>query len=305
MFTEGVTHDFGSVPRGAQLSHQFKVTNIYAVPMEITEVKSGCGCVSAEAAKRVLQPRESTYVEVRMDTRRFTNAKTVRIRVSVGPQFISSAELLVSAVSRADIVFNPGEVNFGTVAAGQTPSQTLDIEYAGTYPWQITKVIAKDAPVDAKLEEWYRRPGQVGYHLHVTLKANAPAGALKKDLFLKTNDPNSPLVPVLVEGNIRSALVVSPNTLRLGNVPVGEELKRRVVLRGGKPFLITDLKGLGEGLSLDSPPATQPTIVQTLTFRCRQDTAGNFRHVVQIKTDLQPEAVAVVIEGSAVKQEHP
>src|SRR5262249_49964009 len=127
MFKE-LSHDFGTQPRGTQLMHRFTLTNIYAVRMEITEIKSGCGCVTATAGKRVLEPRESTTLEVRMDGRRFAGAKTVGVRVTVGPEFVSSAELRISANCRADVVFNPGEVNFGTVTRGQTPAQTIDVE---------------------------------------------------------------------------------------------------------------------------------------------------------------------------------
>ncbi len=91
MFKDGLNHDFGSVPRSAQLSHRFVLTNIYAVRMEITSLKSGCGCVSALAAKRVLEPRESTPIDVTMDARRFTGPKTVGITVTVGPDYVSSA----------------------------------------------------------------------------------------------------------------------------------------------------------------------------------------------------------------------
>jgi len=31
MFKDGLTHDFGTVPHGAQLFHRFTMTNIYAV----------------------------------------------------------------------------------------------------------------------------------------------------------------------------------------------------------------------------------------------------------------------------------
>lgn len=34
-----LTHDFGTVVRGAILHHAFHVTNIYAVPIEITAVR--------------------------------------------------------------------------------------------------------------------------------------------------------------------------------------------------------------------------------------------------------------------------
>src|SRR4051794_39816075 len=71
MFKDGLTHDFGTVPRGAQLVHHFTITNIYAVRMEITSIKSGCGCVTASMPKRVLESKESTTLEVRMDGKRF------------------------------------------------------------------------------------------------------------------------------------------------------------------------------------------------------------------------------------------
>lgn len=32
-------HDFGAVPHGARLHHDFVITNIYAVPIEITSVR--------------------------------------------------------------------------------------------------------------------------------------------------------------------------------------------------------------------------------------------------------------------------
>jgi len=213
MFKGGLSHDFGTVPRGAQLTHNFTITNIYAVRMEITQIKSGCGCVSVSAAKRVLEPRESTTVEVRMDGRRFSGPKSVGVRVTVGPEFISSAELKVTANSRADIVFNPGEISFGTAAQGSTPSQTVDVEYAGALDFKVTEAVAKDMPYTVALQELYRRPGQVGYRLTATLKADAPAGAHRHQVYLKTNDPASPTVSVLVEStvNVVAAVTATPS----------------------------------------------------------------------------------------------
>lgn len=299
MVKGGLSHDFGSVPRGAQLSHHFVVTNIYAVRMEITSVKSGCGCVSATAAKRVLEPRESTTIDVTMDARRFTGAKTVAITISVGPDYISSAQLRVSANSRADIVFNPGQVSFGTVTRGQAASQVIDVEYAGVLDWQVTEASAKDLPVEVSLSELYRRPGQVGYRVRVNLKANAPVGPLKGDLFLKTNDPASPLLPVLVEGVVQSNLTVSPAALSLGTIKIGETLRRRVVVRGNKPFRVLSVEGLGEGMQLDPAPSATPAPVQVVSFKCVLSKPGEFKREVKIKTDLQDAPVVVTIDGSA------
>jgi hypothetical protein len=299
MFKEGLNHDFGSVPRGAQLSHRFILTNLYAVRMEIISVKSGCGCVTAKAEKVSLEPRESTTIEVTMDARRFTGPKAVGITVTVGPDFVSSAQLRVSANSRADIVFNPGQVSFGTVTRGQAASQVIDVEYAGVLDWQVTEASAKDLPVEVSLSELYRRPGQVGYRVRVVLKADAPVGALKGDLFLKTNDPASPILPVLVEGVVQSNLTVSPAALSLGAVKLGETVTRRVVVRGNKPFRVLGVDGLGEGIQLDPAPSATSAPVQVVSFKCVFAKAGDFKHVVKIKTDLQDAPVVVTIDGSA------
>jgi hypothetical protein len=299
MFKDGLTHEFGSVPRGAQLAHRFVITNIYAVRMEITTVKSGCGCVTATAAKRVLEPREATTIDISMDARRFTGMKTVGITISVGPDYISTAQLRVSANSRADIVFNPGQVTFGTVTRGQPVSQVIDVEYAGVLDWQVTEVTAKDLPLEAKAEPLYRRPGQVGYRVKVTMKPDAPIGTFKGDLFLKTNDPASPLLPVLVEGAVQSNITVAPSAVSLGTVKVRELVSRRVVVRGNRPFRILQVEGLGESVKLDPAPGTTNGQVQVVTFKCQPAKAGEFKYEVKIKTDLQDAPATVTIEGNA------
>src|SRR5947209_8342995 len=72
MFKEGTSHDFGSVARGAQLFHRFPMTNIYAVRLDITNVQTSCGCATVTPSKQSLEPRETAYIDVLMDGRRFT-----------------------------------------------------------------------------------------------------------------------------------------------------------------------------------------------------------------------------------------
>jgi hypothetical protein len=307
MFKDGLTHDFGSVPHGAQLLHRFPITNIYAVRMDITGIAPGCGCVTAVASKRVLEPRETGYIDINMDARRFTGPKTVNIRVTVGPEYTSSAELRVTANSRADIVFNPGEVNLGSVTPGSAASQNVDVEYAGALNWTVSEAkVAKELPLETSLKELYRRPGragyEVGYRLSVTLKADAAPGDLRQYVYLKTNDPAAALVPVLVEAKVQSAITVSPEKLSLGGVKVGDTLMRRVVVRGAKPFRIVDVKGLGEGIALGADPSATAAEVQTVTFKCQFDKAGDIHRELQIKTDLQDTPIIVVFDGNSSVQ---
>ena len=301
MFKDGIKHDFGNVPHGAQLMHRFPITNIYDLDgMEILEVRSGCVCGSATRSTNALARRESGHIEVRMDARKFTGPKTITIYVTVGKgaDYRSTAELKVSANSRQDVVFNPGEVDFGAVPAGQAAKRVIDVEYAGKLDWKVTNVINNGAPVEAELKELYRRPGQVGYRLEVALKAEAAPGAYKWELLLETNDPASQRVPVLVEANVQAALTVTPSGLSFKDVKAGEERSQLLRMKGNKPFTVKAIDGLGDGLTAELPAGSSP--VQSIKFKFQSTAGGAFKKQVQIKTDLQEAPVTVTVEGNVV-----
>jgi hypothetical protein len=297
MFKEGNVHDFGSVPRGAQLYHRFAMTNIWSVPLQLTSIRVSCGCVTATPSSQLLQPRETGYLDITMDARRFTGPKAVSVYIMVGPQFISTATVRVSANSRADVVFNPGEINFGVVSSGQAPSQTIDVEYAGSLDWKVSDVIKNNAPVDVTLEEMYRRPGQVGYRLRTTLKPDAPSGLVKNELQLKTNDPASPLVSIYVEATVQAPLAITPATVNMGNVKVGDSIVKRFIVRADKPFKIVEIQGLGEGIEADFPQ--ESAAKQVVILKYHPDQTGDMHRQLRIKTDLEKEtSAAVTVEGN-------
>jgi hypothetical protein len=301
MFKDGISHDFGSVPRGAQLFHRFSMTNIYAVPLQIIDVRTSCGCSAATPSTKLLQPREVGFIDVSMDGRKFTGPKSIRVSVTVGPEYTSTAELTVTANSRADVVFNPGQVTFGAVPKGSTPTQTIDVEYAGTLDWRVTGVLTNGAPFDVALEEWYRVPGKVGYHARFTLQARAPVGPLKQEVFLQTNDPASQLVPVLVEATVQAALTVSPDPVRADDLRVGQELTRKVMVRGTRPFRVLAVEGTGDDVGVATRlPTDKPQVQHTLVLKCRPARPGDFKRELRIRTDLQDAPVTVTVEGKAV-----
>ncbi len=210
MFTGSLSKDFGAVPFGTQLLHRFEITNIHAVPVEITGFRLGCGCVTATPGKRILRPGERTTIDVAFDTREFTGPNTQTIRVSFGPNPRTNCVIKVSAVSQTDLVFEPDRVNFGEVPHGQVSVGSTDIEYHGPSDWKIKEVIvAKDSPFVATVTELFRRPGRIGYRLDVALTAGAPSGRIRDFIYLKTNQSGVPPVPVLVTANVQAPQGVS------------------------------------------------------------------------------------------------
>jgi hypothetical protein len=298
LFPDGVlTHDFGSVPRGSLLYHRFEVQNVYEVPLELN-VRVGCHCVTAVANPRVLQKLEKGTIDITMDAHRFTGHKSVNVYVTTGPQFISTATLQVTANSRTDVVLNPGQITFGVVGHGQqSPNEVIDVEYAGVLDWRVSEVVPHQEPLEVTFKELYRRPGQVGYRVTVAVRPEAPPGPFKHELLLKTNDPASPLVPILVEGTVQASLTVSPGTLPLGTLRVGESVAKRVIVRGSKPFRVVAVEGADNGLTAELPAVASPVQFVLLKYQAAQ--AGTLHKQLQIKTDLAGEGpVTVLVEGT-------
>ncbi len=299
------SHDFGTVAHGAELFHRFPMTNIYQVPLTIMDVRVSCGCVQAVPSVNILQPRQQGFIDITMDGHKFVGSRRVTIQVTVGPQWVSTATLVVSAQSRMDVVFNPGQVTFGVVQRGQTVERSVDVEYAGNLDWRVTEVSARGAPVDTTVEELYRQPpapgqaGKVGYRVKATLRADAPPGQVRQEIVLKTNDPASPIVPLTIEATIQAALTAVPSTVNMGSTKLGNEVTRRVIVRGSKSFRITGIDGLGDGVEADLPG--EPASVQIVTIKYKPPKAGDVKRRLSIKTDIDGQTpVDVTLEGNGI-----
>src|SRR5262249_51385528 len=146
-----------------------------------------------------------------------------------------------------------------------TPAKEIDVEYAGSLDWKITGLVQNDAPFDVSYKELYRRQGEVGYRVTVKLKADAPPGALRQEIFLKTNDRTSEIVPVLVEASVQAALSVTPEKVTWTGLTAGETVEKKVIVRGSQAFQVVGVEGLGDGLEADLPKTKGA--LQIITFK--------------------------------------
>jgi Protein of unknown function (DUF1573) len=301
LFGAETTHDFGVVARGAQLKYSFKMTNIYKEPLEITDLSVSCTCTKAEASVKVLQPNESAMLNVTMDARKFNGAKTVLVYVRVGPKFVSTATLTVSANARGDVTFSPSELDFGNLQRGQTPSKTFDVEYTGSlFDWRVTEIVKNSsAPFDLKVEEFPRvanGPVRKGYRLTATIKAEPSTGSFKQEVVLKTNDASAPVLTFNIVGNIQAGLAVSPGSITVKELKVGETETKKVLVRAARPFKVISVDGQGDGITVDVPNRQETTLV--LTVHIQPTKTGDIRRQLLIRTDLDDTATPLMVEAT-------
>src|SRR4051812_43698414 len=190
LFTEKV-HNFGPVPRGAKVKYDFVLTNRLAEPITILNLRPSCGCTSGKASASTVNPGERAVVEAQMDTRNFLGVKSTILYVTLVTASGREAEVRLGVTSNilADIVLNPGSIDFGTVMKGQTPSQMLTIERINSPGWRFERMVSASRALSAQLAEVRRdAKGSVQYTLTVAIKPDAPAGLLRDEIRLLSND---------------------------------------------------------------------------------------------------------------------
>lgn len=286
-------HDFGPVPRGAIVRHQFVLTNSLKEAVSIIDVRASCGCTTGRALATTVPPGKAAVVEAEMDTRNFVGRKVTTLTISLLTASGKDDEvrLGVSSTILSDIVLNPGSIDLGTVAKGQTPSAVLTIERLGAPNWRAERMISTSRVLRAELVETDRSVSGVGYRLTVTLKPGAPAGPIRDEIRIVTNDPESPTIPVLVTGQVRGELTATPSVLALGEVSSASVVSGRYLVRASKPFAITSFEGAGDGFKLAEADAGSKALhVVTLTYTPTPTSPrGDLHRRFRVHTDLAGE----------------
>jgi len=230
-------HDFGVVARGADAKYRLKITNKYAQAVHIASVTTSCGCTAAKPSKDTLASRESAYIEIVMDTRKFTHDKNSSVTIVVDAPQHAEVRIPIHAYIRTDVVLAPGGAVFGPITRGSDETRKISVAYAGRGDWKIKNVISKNPNVTATVAETRRDGTNVNYDLSIVVKGNAPLGELRDQLTLVTDDARNPYIPVLVEGKVEPEFVVT-DVVSFGNLTPGEKKTVNVMVRGKNPFLI-------------------------------------------------------------------
>jgi hypothetical protein len=290
-------HDFGPVPRGSVVRHNFVLVNRTAQPLTILDVRASCGCTTGRALSNQVAPGQEAVIEAQMDTRNFVGIKATTLTVTLvtaqGNQ--GEARLMVRSNILSDIVMEPGTAGFGVVSKGQAPQQAIRIERLGAPQWKILRMAAGQRLgqfITANLQETRRSAQGVSYMLTVDVRPDAPAGSIHEEIRLSTNDSETPVVPVLVTIEVRGGLTASPTSLALGRASAaGPLVQGRILVRGNRPFAITAIEGNGDGFTAAADSDSKALHVVNVAYRADQaPVQGDLKHTFRIVTDLPDEA---------------
>jgi hypothetical protein len=287
------SHDFGTVAKAAKTEYRFPIQNNLQQELHIASVRASCGCTTPIVETETIKPGETGYITARFNTGSFFGQRSATLTVVIDRPRYAEVQVNVKGYVRTDVVFNPGEVNFGTIEAGEPQTKTVALEYAGRSDWKITNVRTPSEFITAEVKESNRGKGRVSYELEVSVKEGAPVGPLQNELILETNDQRIKSVALRYTADIQPLLSVSPKTIDLKDIAPGASVQQRIVVRGAKPFKITSITLDGFAIDYQGTEEAKAVHLIPVTITAGKEVMGNGSALV-IKTDLPGEPSAEV-----------
>lgn len=289
-------HDFGTVARGSDAVYRFAIKNSFTEDMLLKSVTSSCGCTSASLDKKVLKTYETGHVVAKFNTRTFKGQHaatlTVHLEYRDNRGVLRQGQLLlrVRGFIRGDVVFEPGSINFGAVEQGQLAKKSLLVTRAGRPGWQIQDVRSTSTDLEVDLVQRRRTNRDVAYEILVRLRDSAAVGPVNQQLILVTNEGPSSRILLDVSGDVKPQISVAPATLVFGEAPVGKAIVKRVIVRSGKPFRITEVQCGDDGCfrvsggGIGAKGAAKDRHILQVTFQAKR--VGPVQRNLVFKTDL-------------------
>jgi hypothetical protein len=298
------SHNFGTVAKGSKTEYRFVFRNMYKEDLHVVGVRTSCGCTSPEVTKRDLKTHESAEVVAKFNTRTFLGQHGATLTVTFDKPFHAEVQLRVAGNIRGDVMFDPPFVDLGNVDLGKGAERTVRVSRVGTTPWEIKDVRSVNPSFEVMLSKPTRTAAQTMYDLTMRLKPEAPAGYVKGQLILVTDDARATQIPMDVEGRVVAEVTVSPQLLALGAVQCGGTVTKNVVVRANREFSITGISCADGCLTCE--PKTTPAKVHILpiTFQAGA-AAGKVERQLKIATDLGEGAVPMVTVHAQVEAASP
>lgn len=220
------THDFGTRRSSETVRVVFTIRNQGDKLLEITNVKTSCGCTAASLDESILQPDESAPLVVTFSLQARSGPQNKSVTVfSNDPQAPVSRLVLRGKVVKGPS-WTPRSIFFGRIRSGDTVTRKADLS-GFSEPPAVQGVTVDSNSFQAK---WVPESGKEG-HLQVQTNPPLEVGSHRARVEVETDHPDYPVMPLPVFVYVTSQVRVIPSTLflREGNERQG---KVTITLRG-------------------------------------------------------------------------
>lgn len=248
------TYEFPETWAGDKVEHTFVVHNDGTAPLEILEVKPGCGCTVAKDYDKVIAPGASGKIPFTLNTGMNTAKLTKPITVRTNDPANASVTLTLTGQVKARISIEPPTgAQFGRVTEESELSRVVKVVNNTDKMMKLAPVAGHPtAPFKAEVKELVD-----GKEFEVTITAERPfnQGMNAAQLNFSTGIEGTP--PVLISANLYAPpiLEIQPNQIMLIRPPITDTPSNiSLVYNGSGEMKVLNVESSDEALKTDVQP---------------------------------------------------
>ncbi len=281
-----VSYDFGSVPEGQKVIHEFSIRNDGDADLTIHRIAPACGCTASTVSSTVVKPGSAEKIKVEFDTTGFSGSKNKSVSIITNSRERPESTVRLTGTVVRDVRVTPERLEFGDI----TPASSL-----GTRTKEFMVELSSDSSsreVKARsfskfLEvQRVRAEGQKIY-FSVILKEGAPKGEVRDRVIVELTADGEKIVNVPVTASMQGDLRLIPAIVSFGIVSGDAPLERRVRFENNSRSKVS-IRGISSSESavsasvIEVDPGKKGVIVVTLDPK---KTRGDLKATLDFDTD--------------------
>lgn len=289
----GTVFEAGEIVNSEMTVKEIFVANRGKAPLEITEIRTSCGCTVGEMEKNVVKPdgKQITQIppggrmpmKITIDPFRipgFHSRKTLTVYNNDPKNPQPSIDVAVTIVPEYTV--EPDALEFGNLEKGQAAEATMIVREANAPDLDITGVeaghAAKPTPaagapagpatplytvdVQKRPESDWASPDHPEWAVTLRLSPDLPTGTFKDTFFILSNSKRVDRVGFHVSALVDTFFTVAPAMFSVRNaVSPGQEQVATAVVSAEAPLTLEELTVTGEALQVTSRPGDKPNTV--------------------------------------------
>jgi hypothetical protein len=257
--------NFGTVKPTDAVRHDFIVTNGGNALLEITAVQPGCGCTTAGAWDRQVEPGKTGKIPIQFNPANFSGTVSKGVTVTCNDPIQPTSYLQIQATIWRPIDLQPQFVYFMPIE-GEETNDTRVIRIINNLEEAVTLQAPHCSSPSFSTEVKTVRPGKE-FELHVTYAGAVSNGMPQGLITIQTSTTNMPTLNITVTAMPQPAMVAMPQHIQLPAPPLSAEFRYPLTIRNNSrtDVKLSDPTVNAEGVTVKLQE-TQPGKVFTLSL---------------------------------------
>ncbi|MBI5384562.1 MAG: DUF1573 domain-containing protein [Verrucomicrobia bacterium] len=213
----GEERDFGRITGGSIVKHDFVFTNAGTTRLELTEVKPSCGCTTAGAWTRQVEPGQTGTIPIQFQSANLSGPIHKSVNVVCNDSTRSAVTLHIKATVWNPIEVTPTYVVFDPEASAVS-NETRVVRILNNTDEALTLSAPECASKALRAEVKTLTPGKV-FEVHITAVAPFVGTNIQDSVTIMTSSTNLPVLTIKT-----LALIRQTNTVVSGKSPTDEAM---------------------------------------------------------------------------------